>query len=126
MKNEKAKHTPGPWRIQDEYDGTIPIDGWSERAEEWVEICRVSLDMLDTKERAANAPLISACPDLLAACESALNRLMNMSEPTGNQDRGRRSSAISTLATAIDKAYGKGADVKSARGGLGGGFRSLG
>ena len=72
MKNEKAKHTPGPWRIQSEYDGTIPIDGWSERAEEWVEICRVSLDMLDTKERAANAALISACPDLLAALEGLM------------------------------------------------------
>jgi len=69
----KAKHTPGPWKVQAEYDGTLPIDGWSEEAEESCEICRVSLDMLDTGERAANAALIAACPDLLDAMETLIN-----------------------------------------------------
>ena len=73
MNTKKAKHTPGPWRIQDEYDGTLPIDGWSEQAEESCEICRVSLDMLDEQERAANAALIAAAPELLAALETLIN-----------------------------------------------------
>jgi len=51
--------------------------------------------------------LIMSCPSLLAACKSALNLLMNMGEPVGNQDTGRRLAAISTLSESIRKAEGK-------------------
>ena len=68
--NSKVEHTPGPWRIQDTYDGTIPVDGWSEEGEESIEICRVSLDNETEATQSANAALIAAAPELLAALEA--------------------------------------------------------
>lgn len=73
MRNKKnAGYTPGPWTVQDEYDETLPIDGWDEDLDASVEIARVSLDMLTPKQREANARLIAAAPELLAALEAVM------------------------------------------------------
>jgi hypothetical protein len=88
---------PGPWYLGQKYfpvkDGNLPFQnvyGLDER-----HVARVIAD----ETRAENARLISACPDLLAACESALRALRNYPE--------MHSRTKDILVTAIAKAKGK-------------------
>jgi hypothetical protein len=60
-----ATHTPGPWtfeyrRLDKSIDLGLQGDG----------VCRVNNDDIDHREALANANLISAAPDLLAACKA--------------------------------------------------------
>ncbi len=63
-----AEHTPGPWTVSD----THPSDGWMG----WnvkggrAYICAVVDGCQSVDENYANACLIAAAPDLLAACEA--------------------------------------------------------
>lgn len=61
-----SKHTPGEWRIDlhSAHDKMIPIAGRGPG-----QIAFVDQDDIDTDEAAANAALIAAAPDLLAALE---------------------------------------------------------
>lgn len=65
----KTKHTTGPWRI-DETSDTQTIAVESEQAEH---ICILQNDNADrtdfNKQDLANAKLIAAAPELLAACQ---------------------------------------------------------
>jgi hypothetical protein len=75
-RNPRSGHTPGPWYVQDEYEGTIPIDApvASTGYDESQEICRVSSQ--DEEAMAANARLIAAAPvmrDALVEARKALN-----------------------------------------------------
>ena len=106
--NEKTKHTTGKWTIT--HQGRIITDkarylGHADY------ICSMPFssmaEQVEMPEASANATLIMAAPCLLSACKLALDRLMNMGEPVGNQDTGRRLAAISTLSEAIRKAEGK-------------------
>lgn len=65
-----AKHTPGPWAV---------VGANIEQIEEGVEIATVSEYRTMTPRQAANARLIAAAPDLLAALQSALNQLSALS-----------------------------------------------
>jgi hypothetical protein len=64
----KTKHTPGPW-ISSSYGFNVLGDNQ-----------RVSVCQLDGKQsqvvKEANAKLIAAAPDLLNACNEALNFIM--------------------------------------------------
>ena len=77
--NETPKHTPGPWhRTGSNYVARTGNDGTGV-------VCKTSntVDALrfcagpGSLEDAANAALIAAAPDLLAACEAALKALKN-------------------------------------------------
>ena len=83
-----TKHTPGPWEV---YGGAQVIVRKPNRAGAMVpgNICTVGLSPRQTSfgprqdyqealaERAANARLIAAAPDLLAACRDVLEFLDN-------------------------------------------------
>ncbi|AYJ87634.1 hypothetical protein D3Y57_19045 [Sphingomonas paeninsulae] len=71
-----AQHTPGPWRVDDYHDG-FEIVGNVARATrfgkkgEWT-VASIEMDMPDGAET-ANAHLIAAAPDLLAALEALVS-----------------------------------------------------
>lgn len=70
-----AKHTPGPWVARQEFSNRwrieVPRDGFVP-----VSVAIVTTTVLEMgandKDTGANARLIAAAPDLLAACEFAL------------------------------------------------------
>ena len=84
-----SKHTPGPWKYQEESDEYTHIV----RAENNLMICHLSQDSSGVSE--SNARLIAAAPDLLKACKQAVSRC----EIYGQQD-----STKTVLGQAIAKA----------------------
>lgn len=60
-------HTPGPWRIAPEFSVLSVWSGDTEVASAWRES-----GWIDEATQRANARLIAAAPDLLAACEAML------------------------------------------------------
>ncbi len=65
-----AKHTPGPWAIEDQGHLGISIHPAGRVATELDATCQVDCGAWDCgiKEGRANARLIAAAPDLLKAC----------------------------------------------------------
>ena len=94
---EKTKHTPGPWTIRDNQDVMADEEG------RLIAQCHAGY----REERGANARLIAAAPDLLAACQRAIDHLVNIRGPLGSQDGGRLLSSISLLGIAMSRATGK-------------------
>lgn len=83
----ESKHTPGPWKIDEQEDGSI-LGIWDNNPEPYETKCVAMMDasndsLVSTKEMWANAHLIAAAPDLLEACEKAFERLsyINKSYP---------------------------------------------
>lgn len=70
-----TKHTPGTWTVSKDVlrDESIPIVGDGTKPQS-VHVCHV-LEGIRVGEREANAALIAAAPDLLAACRCALERI---------------------------------------------------
>ena len=74
---KKGEHTPGPWTAEFDCDG-INIGPWSGRHSDpydgGLPVIDTVLFRIDRKDRAslADAYLIAAAPDLLAACEALL------------------------------------------------------
>ena len=84
-----SKHTPGPWHVVGESDPEIHgPDG------EWIthQVCSGAGD--ENNDGQANARLIAAAPDLLAACKAALVWF----------DAAQDTAAAKQLRTAIAKA----------------------
>lgn len=112
-----TQHTPGPWTAQQDLrsyrnQGVI-TDGpfaWGIYSPSY-RIAKVEEDFgprtIDVT--AADAFLLAAAPDLLAACEAALERLL---DPYLGEDDERQSDEIDMLAAAIAKATGNPVTVK--------------
>ena len=83
------KYTPGPW--------TRVKDSWWIAAQTGQPICMIERGLTDKKEADANECLIAAAPELLAACEAALNDRMFKDWP----------QVATLLMNAIAKAKGK-------------------
>ena len=66
-----AKHTPGPWVVHDRWYIGTPGEGMRTHAE--VKCC-VNVPASDHEQHEANACLIAAAPDLLAACEAVVEQ----------------------------------------------------
>lgn len=72
-RENKMKHTPGPWTIVDENElGTensekVPYGIWADGDDESVRIAGIMCEKLSPSEVGANARLISAAPQLLDA-----------------------------------------------------------
>jgi hypothetical protein len=66
-----TKHTAGTWQVEKDHTGTYV-------ATEVQNVAEVIPDTVDDSEIAANAALISAAPDLLAACERACTLIATM------------------------------------------------
>lgn len=97
-----TKHTPGPWKASDPRDAswTFPRDVWSEH----YKIASVHLMATGKPQKVAdianaNAALIAAAPDLLAACEILVKAM-----DTASDDVER---AIFVMEKAIAKAKGE-------------------
>jgi hypothetical protein len=71
MAKNETKHTPGPWTVRDNKNGTLGIDA-KEPDGTYCQPARVNGDADDPvygPTTRANARLIAAAPDLLAACK---------------------------------------------------------
>lgn len=69
MTNDKGKHTPGPWEVSK--NGVYVVSRFAH-----FNICRIKSELHDdsiTEISTANARLIAAAPDLLAALRDMLN-----------------------------------------------------
>lgn len=101
-----SKHTPGPWwlgRDPCHYDSLTSISGGSDSNGGIRSVAEVGGHDVDEAE--ANARLIAAAPDLLAACEAALVQVTRDNDERGvptNEHRGTQWM----LEAAIAKAKG--------------------
>lgn len=89
-----AKHTPGEWAVDD--DGDVCTDDL-ERLVATVDWRHVSLR---DGEAAANARLIAAAPDLLAACEHVRDTIREFLPTVMSED-------LTAIEAAIAKAKGE-------------------
>lgn len=107
----KTNHTPGPWHVQPdpEFIGGHPVhqnrfitcgnpditdESWANDPHSYI-----IASMRDCQNQVANARLIAAAPELLAACKSALAALtQNKTYPADIK------LAVGNLSLAIDKA----------------------
>lgn len=84
----EQKHTPGPWELAPYSDGDEVINvvagykdlGGGQSQAHWIAECEAGVDFGDDAEailatNEANARLIAAAPDLLAALKEALSEL---------------------------------------------------
>jgi hypothetical protein len=72
MEKHMSKHTPGPWTLEEpsRHNG---YDTWKIAAPTLVEPLGSYSEWSGRQERAANARLIAAAPELLAACQRFLD-----------------------------------------------------
>ena len=98
-----AEHTPGPWILELEYNpkGFQKILGGQWGTHNIAQVVKRQ-SMKDEDE--ANARLIAASPDLLAAAKAALDRLCD--PYLGEDDGERQRPEIAALEQAIAKAEG--------------------
>jgi hypothetical protein len=64
---QEQTHTPGPWLLGENTPSELDQPIYANGTEGCVGICNVDLD--EAEEAEANARLIAAAPDLLAACK---------------------------------------------------------
>ena len=99
----ETKHTPGPWKPSTDYRlRSIDIVPWNAQGES---IAKIKTGMpTGDGEAIANARLIAAAPELLAACHLAHVRLTagNLAEQAFNK------SIADRIESAISKAEGSG------------------
>lgn len=93
-------HTPGPWHIRKGPDRYIVAD--PEKVDGGISWVTVARAYPDAKEQDANARLIAAAPELLAACEAAL-RYLDYTDPMGVESQEEQD----LLDAAIRKARGE-------------------
>ncbi|TIM16229.1 MAG: hypothetical protein E5Y67_03280 [Mesorhizobium sp.] len=105
-----AKHTPGPWFVGAQNDGLYIIDGPPSPAPYDGPIPReygpnvIATPNWGVAEYEANARLIAAAPEMLAALKTVLDDLMTFHDSTGQGERALSEEAHSKLLTAIAKA----------------------
>lgn len=95
-----STHTPGPWRVAPSvaFRGSLDIDGPVGHGHVASTYC------LPTDEECANARLIAAAPDLLAA----LVRLREWVRHPGRDDSPENEAVIDQAEAAIARAKGEG------------------
>ena len=103
MSNEtKTQHTPGPWRVRK--DGSGRLARVSDETHEFDCVVTPSLHR-DAELMEANARLIAAAPELLAALRSCEETLREYTSHEGLPRTGaKRADAIDAARAAIEKA----------------------
>lgn len=91
-----AGRTPGPWSL-DQYHNVVGTDGQEIRA--------IGLVLTSGGEAKANSCLISAAPELLAAC-AALLRYDGMTDSDGMAFMKAYADAVRLASAAVTKATG--------------------
>jgi hypothetical protein len=94
----RSDHTPGPW----EYESQDPHALGKITSDDGTLVAEVHGDWDDDHSTEANARLIAAAPDLLAACKLAVERL-EVCSYQGDED-----SFVEEIAAAIARAEGGG------------------
>lgn len=108
----ESTHTPGPWKVVFP-NQRGPLGDWHKEASPWVETSKgtppirqnVDHPGIFDAERLANARLIAAAPDLLAACEKMLFELRMVCVMLGRPETDKPSGMIAAE-EAISKAKG--------------------
>ncbi len=75
--SERATHTPGPWKIRENLNGTLGIDAHEPDGDP-CQPCRINGNAVDEPYASvtwANARLIATAPDLLEACRGLMTNL---------------------------------------------------
>jgi len=80
-----AEHTPGPWTFHPDFT-EIQANGGADIIA-WLAPLPVGRVNQDDPQRAANAELLAAAPDLLAACEAATLALDTVIDTAMHQGR---------------------------------------
>ena len=96
-----SEHTPGPWELAWE-DGKHGVIGQTTGGK-LVAIVGNNPDDGRNDERKANARLIAAAPDLLAACEAVLK----WAETPQSEDRGTFTYFAEVIVPMVDVAIAK-------------------
>jgi len=105
----KTEHTPGPWRSDEPF--VVATDPVGKHPDIYVAEV-ISSDeydryVLETETRLANARLIAAVPEMLAACRCALAELEgSYSREDWDDDNNPMALTIQELIAAIAKATG--------------------
>ena len=97
------KHTPGPWTfhcLEPDPHGVIMIGGW-EISTRLYDVVGGSPGVAPIRNK-ADARLIAAAPDLLAACQNALDALYLMGDDESHL--AYRQAAVKELEAALAKA----------------------
>lgn len=104
MSNNQSKHTPGPWRVVDK--NPLHIGGnW--RGHFYDKVCTIEPRRFENVPvDTANARLIAAAPDLLAALVAVLWEYRNVDGMVPNDAPDQREEVIAARA-AIAKAKGE-------------------
>jgi hypothetical protein len=91
-----SQHTPGPWFANLLFSGAWQINSAESRIV-------ANIPTSQSMPTEANARLIAAAPDLLAACKAALNRLLT----DGYEPKHHGGEVLTDLQVAIAKVEGK-------------------
>lgn len=94
-------HTPGPWTVECDESGVFVLMGPLKGEDEYLAVYAAPIDGEASSRRVADARLIAAAPDLLAAADAAL-ALMD----EGGLASGAFSDARLALYRAISAARG--------------------
>lgn len=111
---QAGAHTPGPWHV---VNGDVVYDqaGTGIYPDEGAPLVRVATVALDHErpqehcgkvERAANAQLIAAAPDLLAALKTITDDFEGLAQFTSTSLAGPYKRAVDSARAAISKAEG--------------------
>ena len=103
----ETRHTPGPWTIKKKFTGNNEFRGWQVHADDRA----ITTLWTSAQPDEANARLIAAAPDLLAAAQRAAVRLRWLLEVAldcgavlDDHEDAAIGSVMSDLAAAISKA----------------------
>ena len=103
-------HTPGPWHVREARWHEVAADAISDNGEEYelvIAQCDPAVQLLNNdSEIRANARLIAATPDLLAACDDAVAALMLLPPDCLDDVAGQpsRDELINNIFSAIARA----------------------
>lgn len=103
-----TQHTPGPWHLNRAIRGKLYVE-----ALEPVVICDMQREYVDTAAQGlqceADAQLIAAAPDLLAACRGIIGTYVYLDSMTAGSDlHDNTVKALAAVRAAIAKAEGGG------------------
>lgn len=106
-----TKHTPGPWQVYHWDTHSDAFDGSDEHESPYVLETSKEVDLLD--EHDANARLMEAAPDLLAALEQLVERVDWLAQIDANPDWQPIDGTPMRLVKANDIDYARDAIVKA-------------